>query len=160
MRNRLFTTLFLLTFIGCSGYTEKKLISCFVINPNNLQFVRVSYYYINKIAYGGEDLLQYVIEIENTSDNVLDSLFLTINYRWSATLKNLLIYRGFFKGYQPFGSSAFPAKKKIQFVFNNDSSNRLIFADSSGKNLPELVLFRSLRLQTDKGAGSWGFPDP
>tara|TARA_B100000315_G_scaffold115921_1_gene106328 strand:+ start:14035 stop:14517 length:483 start_codon:yes stop_codon:yes gene_type:complete len=160
MKKIFFLSFFLFTQLGCGTSSDKDLTSCFIIIPNNLQFVRVSYFYINNIAYGGEDSLQYVIEIENDSNQPLNDLYLTINYKWRAALKDIYYYQGFLKGYKPFGQSSFPEKKKLRFTFNKKSSNRLVFTDSSGKHMSELTFFHSLHLKADRGSGTWGFPDP
>ena len=145
---------------GCNLSSDRELTPCFIIIPHNLQHVRISYYYINNIAYGGDDPLQYVIEIENTSNHTLDNLRLGINYKYTASLKDLSYYQGFFKGYRPFGHSSFPAKSKLQFTFNKDSSNLQLFTDSSGKTMSNLVFFHSFHLKADQGEGTWGFPEP
>ena len=151
--------LFFFTLFGCGTFTDKEFEPCIIIIPNNLEFVRISYYYINNIAYGDDDALQYVVEIENDSNHALNNLYLTINYKWKAPLKDIFYYRGFFKGYEPYGQSSFPAKNKLRFTFNKDSSNRSVFIDPSGKHLPDLTFFHTLRLKADQGAGTWGFPD-
>ncbi len=160
MKKIFFFSLFFFTLLGCGTSTDRDMTACFIIIPNNLEFVRISYYYINNIAYGDEDPLQYVVEIENDSNQPLNDLYLTINYKWRAPLKDIHYYQGFLKGYKPFGQSSFPEKNKLRFTFNKKSSNRLVFTDSDGKHMSDLTFFHSLHLKTDQGSGTWGFPDP
>ncbi len=151
----------LFTLLSCSPSIEnKELQSCYIIIPNNLQFINISYAYINKIAYEKDNPLQYVVEIENRSNHSLDNLRLMINYKWIASLKDLLYYQGFLKGYQPYGESSFPPNKKLRFTFSKKSSNRRVFIDVRGKPMPDLTFIHSLRLISDQGAGTWGFSDP
>jgi len=160
MKKIFFFSLFFFTLLGCGTSKDRDMTACFIIIPNNLEFVRISYYYINNIAYGDEDPLQYVVEIENDSNQPLNDLYLTINYKWRAPLKDIYYYQGFLKGYKPFGQSSFPEKNKLRFTFNKKSSNRLVFTDSAGKHMSDLTFFHSLHLKTDQGSGTWGFPDP
>ena len=147
-------------FPGCSDFGNSDMIKCNSMIPTDLDNVHVSYKYGYDDSFGSTNSFWYVLEIKNDSNIPLENLRFKINHLWWASLKDLMVNAGFFRGYRSFGETSFPAKKKIRFVFSPETKNNLQFKDLLGNPMSEGIVFNEIRLHSKEGVGTFRFPEP
>ncbi len=147
-------------FPGCGDFGNSGMLKCNSMIPTDLDKVHVSFKYGYDDSFGSTNSFWYVLEIKNDSDIPLENLRFKINHIWWASLKDLRVNAGFFRGYRSFGETTFPAMKKIRFVFSPETKNNLQFKDFLGNPMSEGIVFKEIRLHSKEGVGTFRFSEP
>ena len=155
-RNKWFVIVLLIFSIAIEGCRLEHGQGIPLLN-NELDSVKIDYDISFDIFQGSIDAKAYSLFINNSSSSDLKNCVLTINDEYKSQLKNMEYYYGIWKGSQKYGSSIFPAKTTLEFIFSHDISNHCVFLNANGKRLPTTVMIEKIEIVCHKGIGEWEF---